>query len=447
MKNKGFTLIELLVTISIIGILAVVIIASLGQARTRSKDAAVMSTLSSYRTEIELEYPTGNYSGLCSSGLVSDMSTYISEKGGALDVCDADAQDYILVATLPSGNQTSNVFETENAFAQTIPEFSGDELFCINAKGTAIKVTAAEFENMLTYASNLTDPAFNSNILSPYCSLSELQVDLGIIEEVAGELNFDQFQPVCSAYVAMGVPESLTTTGCMGMDSVYMAELLSQGVDQMTAGIQASAAVDPSFCSGVTPDPMYEQLCGEEEPEYQYTRTCHMGDTEFLPPSVLSTGCVGLDPQGAQLQLMVLLQQYANEHGAQPETNSPEFIELMLQAFSNNSIAADPGMCAGELACPVPDPSMRACANGFVLPNGEYLSSPHTYNGAPYCGFFQQDQFEANLAYALEDQFDSLGYYPEEGTPEYHYAFTDAYILSFDEDPSADCSSLPVCPS
>lgn len=45
--GKGFTLIELLITVAIIGILASVILASLSNARQRSKDASVFSSVTS----------------------------------------------------------------------------------------------------------------------------------------------------------------------------------------------------------------------------------------------------------------------------------------------------------------------------------------------------------------------------------------------------------------
>ena len=67
--QRGFTLIELLVVIAIIGILAGIVLASLGSARSSAGDAGVRSNLDTIRTQAEV-YATNNnnsYANMCTS--------------------------------------------------------------------------------------------------------------------------------------------------------------------------------------------------------------------------------------------------------------------------------------------------------------------------------------------------------------------------------------------
>ena len=59
--KRGFTLIELLVVIAIIGILAAIVLASLGTARSKGSDAKVKEQLGSIRNAAEVYYSTNNY--------------------------------------------------------------------------------------------------------------------------------------------------------------------------------------------------------------------------------------------------------------------------------------------------------------------------------------------------------------------------------------------------
>jgi prepilin-type N-terminal cleavage/methylation domain-containing protein len=57
--TRGFTLIELLVVIAIVGILASIVLASLGTVRQKGSDAVIQGNLSSIRTQAEV-YATVN---------------------------------------------------------------------------------------------------------------------------------------------------------------------------------------------------------------------------------------------------------------------------------------------------------------------------------------------------------------------------------------------------
>ena len=58
--KKGFTLIELLVVVAIIGILATVVLASLGQARTRARTASAISELRNLSQTFEIYHLDNN---------------------------------------------------------------------------------------------------------------------------------------------------------------------------------------------------------------------------------------------------------------------------------------------------------------------------------------------------------------------------------------------------
>ena len=105
-KNKGFTLIELLVVIAIIGILAGLIIVSLGDATNQAKEAKIKSALDQLRPIAQIHYNKyGDYTttqALGNDPKVKNISTEISDNGGSL-VLDVAQYAYCATSKTPSG--------------------------------------------------------------------------------------------------------------------------------------------------------------------------------------------------------------------------------------------------------------------------------------------------------------------------------------------------------
>ena len=142
--SAGFTLIELLVVIAIIGILAAVVLASVGSARTKGAEASVKTQMANIRSAAELYSAnnTNSYAGVCTAdsaaanpGVNTMITSAATAIGGTTVVVYNDEMG--TASHLVEGDTELVCADAEAGWVAQAPLATGNGYWCADSSGSS----------------------------------------------------------------------------------------------------------------------------------------------------------------------------------------------------------------------------------------------------------------------------------------------------------------------